>query len=100
MALHPLRFWMLERGVTQAEVAEAAGIHQAYLSQILLGARTPSRALARRLAKQTGKAVSIDKILSYKVPPDALQRKRPRGRQMARPDNGDVPPPVDQAKLH
>ncbi|MDH3595299.1 MAG: helix-turn-helix transcriptional regulator [Rhodospirillales bacterium] len=46
----PLRVLRAWRGLTQAEVAEAAGIKQGYLSELETGSKTPSLAVARRLA--------------------------------------------------
>lgn len=38
----------------QYELAERLGIHEAYLSQLLSGARRPSRELSLRIEDQTG----------------------------------------------
>ena len=46
-AATPLAFWRRKRGLTQAQLAEAARISQAYLSQIEGAISIPSRGLRR-----------------------------------------------------
>ena len=47
----PLAFWRRKRGLTQVQLAEAAGISQAYLSQIEGGHRIGDVDTVARLAK-------------------------------------------------
>lgn len=47
---HPVKVFREHRGLTQAELAEAAGTKAAYLSQIETGTRDGSRKLLARLA--------------------------------------------------
>jgi len=50
-AATPLAFWRRKRGLTQVQLAEAAGISQAYLSQIEGGHRIGDVDTVARLAK-------------------------------------------------
>lgn len=47
---HPLSVWRQYRGLTQQELADAAGIGKSYVSQIESGAKTGSVKCLRRLA--------------------------------------------------
>lgn len=47
---HPMAVWRQYRGLTQQELAEAAGIGKSYVSQIESGAKTGSVKCLRRLA--------------------------------------------------
>ncbi len=53
---NPVRVFRRFRGLRQAALAEAAGIRQGYLSEIERGAKVPSLATARALAR----ALEID----------------------------------------
>jgi DNA-binding XRE family transcriptional regulator len=55
-----VRIFREHRGLTQAELAEAAGISVPYLSQIERRRRRPSTAVLRRLAERL--AVTIDDL--------------------------------------
>jgi DNA-binding Xre family transcriptional regulator len=48
----PLAFWRGHRGLTQVELAESAGISQAYLSQLENGEREAVASVYRRLAER------------------------------------------------
>ncbi len=50
-ATTPLAFWRKRRGVTQAQIAEAAGITQAYLAQIEGGKRKGDVDVLARIAR-------------------------------------------------
>lgn len=56
----PVRVWREHRGLRNAELAAAAGISAAYLSQIEAGARRPGVATLRRLAEALG--LSLDDL--------------------------------------
>ena len=51
---NPVRVFRRFRELRQAELAEAAGIRQGYLSEIERGAKAPSLATARALARALG----------------------------------------------
>lgn len=57
----PLAFWRQRRKLTQAALAGAVGISQAYLAQIETGKRVGDVALYRRLAQGLG--VRIEDLL-------------------------------------
>jgi transcriptional regulator with XRE-family HTH domain len=74
---------MMERGMTQAELAARATtilgerISRSLVSMFLIGERTPDTRQARALSKALSGAVSPREWTDYEVPGDALrQRKR------------------------
>lgn len=58
----PLAFWRKRRGLTQAALADAAGISQAYLAQIETGRRVGDVNLYAKIARRLG--VSIEDLLT------------------------------------
>jgi DNA-binding XRE family transcriptional regulator len=62
---NPIRVWRGYRGLTQQQVAEAAGISKSYLSQLESGQRKGSAEVLARVAKALN--VSLDDL----VMPDA-----------------------------
>jgi DNA-binding XRE family transcriptional regulator len=58
---HPVKVFREYRGLTQAQLAKAVGIHPTYLSQIETRRRTGSTGLLRRLAAALG--VTVDDLL-------------------------------------
>lgn len=72
---------MDEWGVGQGHLATRLGINQTYVSKIVRGHRKPSRELAGRISKETGRKVTVDQLLRYEIPAGAeIAKKRPRGR--------------------
>jgi len=61
-AVHPLRRWRKERGVTLAELARLVDVTASHLSEIERGNNEASLALAARLSEATGKEVSLEEI--------------------------------------
>lgn len=47
-----IRAWMKKQGLSQRELAELLGVHEAHISRILSGERRIGARLALRLAKQ------------------------------------------------
>ena len=60
-AATPLAFWRRHRGLTQADLANAAAVSQPYLAQLEAGQREGSVSVYRRLARSL--AVSVDELL-------------------------------------
>jgi len=58
---HPVRVWREHRGLTQQQLAEAAGISVPYLSQIESGKRGGSAEVLAAIAKGLG--LSLDDIV-------------------------------------
>ncbi len=58
---HPVRVWREYRGLTQQQLAEAAGISKPYLSQIESGRRRGTAAVLSAIAKALG--VTVDDLL-------------------------------------
>ncbi|WP_018249755.1 helix-turn-helix transcriptional regulator [Orenia marismortui] len=56
----------LEKGLTQKELANKVGIHRAYYSNIELGNKNPSLAVATRIKKELG-TKEDDIFLIYNV---------------------------------
>lgn len=54
VAADELRQWMERAEKTHPDVAEAFGVTQAHIRHLLTGGRTPSLALALRIADVTG----------------------------------------------
>lgn len=54
---NPLAQARMRKGLSQAQVAQLAGVSQAYVSHIELGRRTPRLPLALRLAAALGQTV-------------------------------------------
>ncbi|MDT8321656.1 MAG: helix-turn-helix transcriptional regulator [Xanthomonadales bacterium] len=61
---HSLAVWRRYRGLSQHELADAAGIGESYISQIESGAKTGSVKSLRRLAEALG--VDIDELFASK----------------------------------
>ncbi len=59
--VNPVRIWREHRGLTQQQLAEAAGISVPYLSQIESGKRTGSAEVLAAIAKKLG--LSLDDIV-------------------------------------
>ncbi|MFN2154399.1 MAG: helix-turn-helix domain-containing protein, partial [Anaerolineae bacterium] len=59
---HPIRVWREHRGLTQQQLAKAAGISVPYLSQIESGKRQGSAEVLAAIAKELG--LSLDDIVS------------------------------------
>jgi transcriptional regulator with XRE-family HTH domain len=55
---HPLQAW-IAKNTSQARFAEAAGLSEPYLSEILSGKKTPSLNMAVKLSEATGGVVPI-----------------------------------------
>lgn len=55
-----LRHWLRENGMTQAEFAEAVGIHWVHLSKFINGHRRPGVKIIERIEKATSGAVTFD----------------------------------------
>jgi DNA-binding XRE family transcriptional regulator len=72
----PLAFWRRRRGLTQAALADAVGISQAYLAQIEGGKRTGDVKVYQRVASVL--RVDVDDLL---IP---LQQTRPATRKARR----------------
>jgi DNA-binding XRE family transcriptional regulator len=60
-AATPLAFWRRHRGLTQADMAQLAGVSQPYLAQLENGQREGSVSVYRRLARGLG--LSVDELL-------------------------------------
>jgi ribosome-binding protein aMBF1 (putative translation factor) len=59
---NPLKAWREFRGLSQAELADAAGCHQAMVSHIEQGRRTGTAPLLRRLADVL--RISVDDLVA------------------------------------
>jgi DNA-binding XRE family transcriptional regulator len=59
---NPVRVWREHRGLTQQELADAAGISKPYLSQIETGKRTGSAEVLGALARALG--VGLEDLLA------------------------------------
>jgi DNA-binding XRE family transcriptional regulator len=58
---NPVRVWREHRGLTQRQLAEAAGISVPYLSQIESGKRTGSAEVLAAIARELG--LSLDDLV-------------------------------------
>jgi transcriptional regulator with XRE-family HTH domain len=75
-------------GLTQARLAERAGLHLSAVTRFEQGLRSPSLVTAGSLAAALG--VRVDDLLA---PPGGGQAARPRGRPRKRAGAADRPPP-------
>ena len=64
---NPVKVWRKYRGLTQQELAEAAGISAAYLSQIETGKRKGKTAVLQAIARALN--LDLDDVV-YNPPPD------------------------------
>lgn len=64
---NPVKVWREYRGLTQQELAEAAGISAAYLSQIETGKRKGKTAVLQAIARALN--LDLDDVV-YNPPPD------------------------------
>jgi len=64
---NPIKVWREYRGLTQQQLADAAGISKAYLSQIETGKRTGSTEVAASIAKAL--RLSMDDIVTPPIGP-------------------------------
>jgi DNA-binding XRE family transcriptional regulator len=62
---NPIKVWREYRGLTQQQLADAAGISKPYLSQIETGKRTGSMEILSAIAKALD--VSLDEIIERKT---------------------------------
>ncbi|WP_316166122.1 MULTISPECIES: helix-turn-helix transcriptional regulator [unclassified Bradyrhizobium] len=60
-AKRPLAFWRKKRGLTQAALAEAAGVSQAFLSEIESGQKPGTAATLKKIAEAL--QVTVDDLL-------------------------------------
>jgi ribosome-binding protein aMBF1 (putative translation factor) len=68
----PLAFWRRKRGLTQADLARAAGTAQGFLSEIESGLKTGDVAVLQRIA------IALE-ISLLELVPDLVPRKRKSG---------------------
>ena len=59
---NPIKVWRKHRGLTQQQLANAAGISKPYLSQIEVGKRTGTTEILSEIAKALG--VSLDEVVT------------------------------------
>ena len=59
---NPIKVWRKHRGLTQQQLANAAGISKPYLSQIEAGKRTGTTEILSAIAKALG--VSLDEVVT------------------------------------
>lgn len=57
--VHPVRAWRTARGLTQRQLAAAAGISKPYLSQIESGVRAAAVATLRRIGDSLGVPIDL-----------------------------------------
>lgn len=57
--VHPIRAWRTERGLTQRQLAAAAGISKPFLSQIESGVRAAAVATLRRIGEALGVPIDL-----------------------------------------
>jgi transcriptional regulator with XRE-family HTH domain len=89
--IHRGRIAMMERGMTQAELATRASrilgerISRSLVSMFLIGERTPDIRQARALSKALSGAVSSKDWTDYEVPSDALRtrKRKTQARQLS-----------------
>jgi len=90
--IHRGRIAMMERGMTQAELATRASrilgekISRSLVSMFLIGERTPDPRQARALSRALSGAVSPSVWTDYEVPSDALRPRKRRAR-VSRPES-------------
>jgi hypothetical protein len=86
MPIHPLRIPMLERGLTQQELATAAtkagvAVSRSLVGMILVGLRKPTKEQARALSRAVGGSATQEAILTYEAPTGAMRQRRRRHRK-------------------
>jgi transcriptional regulator with XRE-family HTH domain len=59
-AIHPLRRWMFDEQLTQTDFADAVGISQGFLSDMIAGRRKPSDETAAKIKKITKGAITAE----------------------------------------
>lgn len=70
METHPLKKFLQDKGMTQAELAVRLGIHKQHIYHILTGKRWPSYKLALRINRIT--QIRVDKLLGFNRDPKPL----------------------------
>jgi len=63
---HPIKLWLNQKGMTQADFANLVGTTDSYLNQILNGWKHPSPRMAARMRDLTG--IALDAILLWRRP--------------------------------
>jgi hypothetical protein len=71
---HPLKYFLADREMSQAEFAKRIGSTQASVSRYVAGARMPRREHLARIRKATGGTVTADDFLSHDAPPQQMRR--------------------------
>ena len=56
--IHPLKRWLFEHGLTQAEFSELSGVSQGYLTELLSWRKRPSLDITDAISKATGGEVT------------------------------------------
>lgn len=85
MPEHPLRAWLYGERISQEEFAAKVGLrNRSMLSLMFTGKRKPSKELARRISRATGKRISIEQLLTFEIPanvkpPKAKRRQKEAG---------------------
>ena len=82
-ALHPLAAWRLKNGVSQARLAEQAGVTQAMISAIEVGKRVVSKDVATRLRDVTRIAVKRLLDANERVAATPAAAAKPAGKAAA-----------------
>lgn len=83
--LHPVKAWREYRDMTQAELAQAAGMARGYLGQIETRARVGTVDALARLARAL--SIMVDELLPADVEDDARSPAGARRRARPRPPN-------------
>jgi transcriptional regulator with XRE-family HTH domain len=63
MKAHPLKIWLLERGITQRKFSKEIGLSQASLSSILMWHKTPSLKTVYKIIKATNNDLNIESFI-------------------------------------
>jgi hypothetical protein len=56
--IHPLKRWLFEHGLTQAEFSERSGVSQGYLTELLSWRKRPSLDITDAISRATGGEVT------------------------------------------
>jgi transcriptional regulator with XRE-family HTH domain len=63
MKVHPLKIWLIEKGITQRKFSEEVGITQAALSSILMWRTEPTLQTAYKIIRATNNELEIESFL-------------------------------------
>jgi plasmid maintenance system antidote protein VapI len=62
---HPIKRYLFSTGLTQSQLARAAGLSPAYICELLKGRKTCGARAAMRLSRASGGSITVDEMVRF-----------------------------------